>query len=145
MAAIIWYAGGIALLSKGSLLIKQAYAIDTESIWAVIAALVGIGVGLIKGRVLFSRSCKMNIERIQTIVDPSFWQCFRPRMLIFLATMISAGAWMSRAAAGNYVFLCLVGALDDNVNNVCHLSFPAFSLQAISFALFTSSVVFWKK
>ena len=129
IAAIIWYAGGIALLLKGSTLIKRAYLMDAESIWTMIAALVGIGAGLIKGRVLFSRSCKKNIERIKTLTDPSVWQFFRPGMLIFLAIMISAGAWMSRAAAGNYTFLCLVGALD----------------LSISFALLTSSIVFWKK
>lgn len=129
IAAIIWYAGGIALLLKGSILIKNAYLIDAESIWTVIAALIGIGIGIIKGRVLFSRSCKKNIERIKTITDPRVWQCFRPVMLIFLAIMISAGAWMSRAAAGNYILLCLVAALD----------------LSISFALLTSSLVFWKK
>ena len=129
IAAIVWYAGGIALLLKGSALIKHAYLMDAESIWTLIAAIVGIGVGLIKGSVLFSRSCKKTIERIRTIAYPSVWQCFRPGMLIFLAVMISAGAWMSRAAAGNYLLLCLVGALD----------------LSISFALFTSSSVFWKK
>ncbi len=129
IAAIIWYAGGIALLLKGSALIKHAYLMDAESIWTVIAALVGIGVGLIKGRVLFSRSCKKNIERIKTIADPSVWQCFRPGMLIFLAIVIPTGAWMSRAAAGNYILLCLVGSLD----------------LSISFALLTSSIVFWKR
>ena len=129
IAAIVWYAGGIALLLKGGALIKQAYSMDAESIWTVIAALVGIGVGLIKGRFLFSRSCKKNIERIKTIAYPSVWQCFRPGMLIFLSVVIPAGAWMSRAATGNYLLLCLVGALD----------------LSISFALFTSSSVFWKK
>ena len=128
IAAIIWYAGGIVLLLKGSVLIKQAYAINTESIWTVITAVFGIGIGLIKGRVLFSRSCKKNIQRIQTIADPVVWQCFRPGMLVFLVIMISAGAWMSRTAAGNYTLLCLVGALD----------------LSISFALLSSSLVFWK-
>jgi hypothetical protein len=47
-------------------------------------------------------------------------------MLIFLAIIIPTGAWMSRAAAGNFTYLCLVGALD----------------LSISFALLTSSIVF---
>ena len=128
IAAVIWYAGGIALLLKGSALIQHAYLMDAQSIWTMLAAIVGIGVGLIRGRVLFSRSCKRNIERIKAIADPSVWQCFRPGMLMALAIMISAGAWTSRASAGNYILLCLVGALD----------------LSISFALLTSSVVFWK-
>ena len=129
IAASIWHAGGIVLLLKGGSLIKHAYLMDAESIWAVISAVVGIGAGLIKGKFLFNKSCKKNIERIKTIAYPSVWQCFRPVMLIFLAIMSSAGAWMSRAAAGNYILLCLVGSLD----------------LSISFALLTSSIVFWKK
>jgi len=129
IVAMIWYAGGIVLLLKGSALIINAYEMNAESIGSVVAAFVGIGAGIIKGRILFSRSCKKNIERIKAISYPRVWQCFRPGMLLFLSIIIPAGAWMSRASAGNYMFLCVVGSLD----------------LSISFALLTSSVVFWKK
>jgi hypothetical protein len=49
-------------------------------------------------------------------------------MLIFLAVIIPTGAWMSRTAAVNYPFLCLVGSLD----------------LSIACALLSSSIVFWK-
>jgi len=45
-----------------------------------------------------------------------------------IALLFKGGAWMSKSAAGNYTFLCFVGALD----------------LSISFALLTSSVVFWQ-
>jgi hypothetical protein len=127
-AAIIWYGGGISLLFKGGVLIKNVYAIDAQSIWAYLAPILGIMIGLLKGRFLFSKSCEKNINRIKALSNPRIWQCFRPGMLIFLAIIIPTGAWMSRAAAGNLTFLCLVGALD----------------LSIACALLSSSIIFWK-
>ena len=126
MAAFVWYSGGIALLFKGGALIKSAYLIDSQSVWTFTAPLLGIIAGLLKGRFLFSKSCRKNIKRIRSLTNPQVWQCFRPGMLIFLAIIIPTGTWMSRAAAGKYTYLCLVGALD----------------LSISFALLTSSIVF---
>lgn len=128
-AAIIWYGGGISLLFKGGALIKNVYAIDAQSIWLYLAPILGIIIGVLKGRFLFSKSCEKNINRIRALTDPRIWQCFRPGMLIFLAVVIPAGTWMSRAASGNMTFLCLVGALD----------------LSIACALLSSSIVFWNR
>jgi hypothetical protein len=128
IAAVIWYGGGIVLLFKGGALINDAHALNPQSSWTYLAPILGIIVGLLKGRILFSRSCEKNIVRIKALDDPRIWQCFRPALLIFLALVIPTGAWMSRAAAGNFAFLCLVGALD----------------LSIACALFSSSIVFWK-
>jgi hypothetical protein len=126
LAAFVWYSGGIALLLKGSALVKSAYAIDSQSLWIFAAPLLGVIAGIIKGKFLFSKSCKKNIQRIRSLDNPQVWQCFRPGMLIFLAIIIPTGAWMSRVAAGNFTYLCIVAALD----------------LSISFALLTSSIVF---
>ena len=128
MAAFVWYSGGIALLFKGGALIKSAYLIDSQSFWTFAAPLLGILAGLAKGRFLFSKSCKKNIKRIRALENPQVWQCFRPGMLIFLAIIIPTGTWMSKSAAGNYTFLCFVGALD----------------LSISFALLSSSIIFFQ-
>ena len=128
IAAFVWLSGGIALLLKGGALVKNAYLIDSQSIWTFAAPLLGVIAGFIKAKFLFNKSCKKNIKRIRALASPRVWQCFRPGMLIFLAIIIPTGAWMSRAAAGNYTYLCLVGALD----------------LSISFALLTSSIVFWQ-
>ena len=128
IAAIIWNGGGISLLLKGGALINNAYALNPQSMWTYLAPILGIIIGLLKGRFLFSRSCEKNIKRIRALDHPRNWQCFRPGFLIFLAIIIPTGAWMSRAAAGNFTFLCLVGALD----------------LSIACALLSSSIVFWK-
>jgi hypothetical protein len=128
IAAIIWYGGGISLLLKGGALINTAYALNPQSMWTYLAPILGILIGLLKGRFLFSRSCEKNIKRIKALDHPRIWQCFRPGFLIFLAIIIPTGVWISRAAAGNFTFLCLVGALD----------------LSIACALLSSSIVFWK-
>ena len=128
IAAFVWLSGGIALLLKGGALVKNAYLIDSQSIWTFAAPLLGVIAGFIKAKFLFNNSCKKNIKRIRALASPRVWQCFRPGMLIFLAIIIPTGAWMSRAAADNYTYLCIVGALD----------------LSISFALLTSSIVFWQ-
>ncbi len=128
LAAFVWYSGGIALLFKGGSLARGAYAINPESIWVFLAPLLGVAVGLIKARFIFFHSCEKNIKRIKALKQPRLWQCFRPGMIIFLAIIIPTGAWMSRAAAGKFGFLCLVCGLD----------------LSICVALLTSSITFWK-
>ena len=127
LSAAIWCSGGIALLIKGGALIRHAYLINAASLWAAVALIGGTLAGLIKSRFLFSKSCLRNIHRIKALSAPRIWQCFRPGMLIFLAIVIPTGAWMSRAAAGHYMLLCGVGALD----------------ISIGVALLASSRVFW--
>ena len=129
LAALVWYSGAIALLLKGSALIKSAYVIDSQSFWTFAAPLLGVIAGLIKGQLLFSKSCKKNIQRIRSLATPRLWQCFRPGMLIFLALIMPTGAWMSRVASGHFPLLCLVGGLD----------------LSISVALLVSSRVFWMR
>ena len=128
IAACIWYGGGIALLFKGGSLVKGAYALDSQSVWIYAAPVLGIIIGFIKARFIFFHACKKNIVRIRALPRPRIWQCFRPGMLIFLAIIIPTGAWMSRAAAGNFGYLCGVAALD----------------LSIATALLTSSLLFWK-
>ncbi len=128
IAAFVWYGGGVALLLKGGALAKSAYGIDPDSIWSMLAPMLGIIAGLVKARFIFIQACRKNILRISRLENPKLWQCFRPGMLIFLAIIIPAGAWMSRAAAGRYLYLCLVCALD----------------LSICTGLLVSSIMFWK-
>jgi hypothetical protein len=127
LAAFVWYSGGIALVLKGRSLARSAYAIDPDSFWSFGAPLLGIAIGLVKARFIFNHACKKNIIRIRKLAAPKLWQCFRPGMLIFLAIIIPTGAWMSRAAAGKFLYLCLVCGLD----------------LSIATGLLVSSILFW--
>ena len=128
IAACVWYGGGIALLFKGGSLVKGAYALDSQSVWAYGAPLLGVIIGFIKARFIFYHACKKNIIRIRALVSPRLWQCFRPGMLIFLAIIILPGRGCPGLRAGNFAYLCGVAALD----------------LSIATALLTSSRAFWK-
>lgn len=128
LAAFVWYSGGIALLLKGGALAKDAYALQPDNIWPFLAPVLGVLIGLIKAKFIFLKSCRKNIVRIKALESPKPWQCFRPGMLLFLAIIIPTGAWMSRAAAGKPLYLCIVSALD----------------LSICTGLLVSSILFWK-
>jgi len=128
LAAFVWYSGGIALVLKALSLAGSASAINPDSLWVYGAPLLGIAIGLVKVKFIFNHACKKNILRIGKLEAPKLWQCFRPGMLIFLAIIIPAGAWMSRAAAGDFLYLCIV----------CGLNF------SIATGLLVSSIMFWR-
>jgi len=128
IAAAVWYIGGFVLLLKGGSLLRNAYMIDPDSIWSIMSPVIGVSAGLIKAKFIFMKNCAKNINRIRVLSSPRIWQCFRPGMLVFLALIIPSGMWMSNAATGKYLYLCLVGALD----------------LSICVSLLTSSIMFWK-
>ena len=129
LAATVWYGGGVVLLLKGGSLLREAMALHSELFWPAASLILGLIIGGFKAKYLFSQSCRKNLIRISTLDDPKFWQFFRPRMFLFLALMISAGATLSRVAQDNYLFLCGVAALD----------------LTIAVALLGSSYVFWQQ
>jgi hypothetical protein len=127
LAAIVWYAGGIVLLLKGSRLLIEANFLEPEKNWHWVAAAVGILAGGIKAKYLFNRACKKNLDRIAALKRPKIWQFFRPGFFIFLGLMILVGAMLSRMAHNNYLLLIAVALLDLGIGS----------------ALVTSSYVFW--
>ena len=92
------------------------------------AIILGLFMGLIKAKYLFNKSCKNNLDRIDSLNKPKIWQAFRPGFFLFLIIMIIAGATMSRMAHHNYAFLIGVATLD----------------LSLATALLVSSYNFWK-
>ncbi len=128
IAALVWYVGGIVLLLKGSSLLVEAEALKPEQNWPWLAAVAGLFLGGLKARLLFSASCRKNLDRIAALERPKLWQFFRPGFFVMLTVMILAGATLSRLAHNNYPFLIGVGTLD----------------LSLATALLGSSYVFWK-
>ncbi len=129
LAALVWYAGGVVLLLKGSSLLAEANALRPGLVWPLVAVGVALLAGGLKARFLFSKSCKKNLARIAALEQPKIWQFFRPGFFVALAAMILAGATLSRLAHDRYALLIGVAALD----------------LALAFALLGSSVVFWRE
>ena len=73
-AAIVWYGGGIALLLKGSSLLVEANGLQPGQGWPWLAVVIGMFLGYLKARYLFSKSCRRNLDRITTLERPRIWQ-----------------------------------------------------------------------
>ncbi len=126
-AAIVWYAGGVALTLKGFSLIMEAGILSGGGAGWRLAALGGIGLGILKAAYLFNRACKKNLDRIAALPAPKIWNFYRAWFFLFLFCMIYLGGTLSLRAHGNYSFLIVMGVLD----------------VSIGVALLVSSYVFW--
>jgi hypothetical protein len=126
LAGLTWYAGAVALLSKGTRLLIQAESVDGGRGWPWIALIVGVLVGVLKARYLLFKSCRKNLARIASLPNPRWWQFFHPRFFLFLAIVITLGITASRQAEGHYAGLCVIGALDLSVGTGLLLSGLAF-------------------
>ncbi len=129
LAALLWYLGGAMLGLKGGSLLLEAEMLKPEQNWTWRAIVIGLFIGGLKGKYLFSKSCKKNLARIDLLDKPKVWQFFTPRFFLSLAIMIAAGATLSRIAHNHYIFLLSVAILD----------------ISIATALIVSSYVFWKQ
>lgn len=128
LAGLVWYTGGIILLIKGCRLLMEAELLKPGAHWPWTAAIVGLLIGTIRAKLIFSRSCRKNLARIAALDPPKIWQFFKPGFFVLLFLMILVGAASSTLAHGNYPFLLCVAALD----------------LTIGAALLGSSYVFWK-
>lgn len=129
LAIVIWYGGSIALLLKSAQLIGNAQLLRPGEYCHWLIPSFGIPIGLLKGYTFFSRACDNNLIRISQLPNPQLWQCYRPKFLLFLILMITAGATLSQIAQNNYWSLCTIAALD----------------ISIAVSLLTSGRMFWKR
>jgi len=129
MAGVVWYAGGVALLRKGTSLVLDAHELRPDESCAALAVSIGLVLGAVKAKFIFSGSCRRNLTRIAGLAEPRALQFFRPGFFVALAAMILSGVLLSRLAQVHYSLLCAVAALD----------------LTIAVALLGSSYVFWKR
>ena len=129
LAMLIWYIGFVALALKSYALFSNAYTIDASLGKLTVLLLLALLLALLKNRYIFTPACQKNLDRIEALVEPKIWQFYRVGFFLFLAMVISLGAWLSRMAEGEYVFLVSVGVID----------------MALSLALFFSGFVFFKR
>lgn len=129
LAVLLWLIGGIMLIRKGGELITEAFTIDPTSLWTWFTIILGLLLGGLKAKYLFSKACKKNLIRIDALEEPKLWKFYRPSFFLFLTAMIVLGATLSRLAHGNFPFLLSVAALD----------------ISLATALLGSSIVFWQE
>ncbi|MEJ1383543.1 MAG: hypothetical protein RPV21_04110 [Candidatus Sedimenticola sp. (ex Thyasira tokunagai)] len=115
LAALVWVTGFVVLFIKsGNLLIEAERTLpDQPWIWLTIAA--GVLVGGVKAKYLFSRLCRKNLKRIDSLLQPKIWNFYRLQFFIFLFTMIFMGAYLSQLAHGNYYMLLTLAGVELSV------------------------------
>jgi hypothetical protein len=129
LAALVWCLGGVILLIKGGKLLAGSASLFPNPAWPWVVAIAGLFLGAVKGKFLFSRSCKKNLTRISSLRNPRIWQFFSPGFFVLLLLMITAGAVLSRLAQTSFPVLVGVAVLD----------------LAVGAALLASSRVFWQQ
>ena len=112
LASTVWYIGFVALSLKSYKLFREAYLIDDNMWYLMIFLTVGVLLGLVKTKYIFVHSYHKNMARIEALESPKIWQFYRVGFFIFLAGVISLGAFLSRMASENYWFLVSVGVVD---------------------------------
>ena len=126
---LVWYIGFFALALKSYALFAEAYTID-NTVYKLIGLLIlGLLLSLLKTKYIFTKACRTNLARIEALEQPKIWQFYRVGFFLFLIIVISLGAWLSRMASGDYLFLVSVGVVD----------------MALALALFFSGFVFFEE
>jgi len=129
LAATVWYIGGVMLFRSGVELIRSAVDLKPGGFWPWVAVLAGLILGIIQAKIIFTRSCRKNLHRINSLEDPRIWQFYRPGFFLALAIMITSGILLNHWAQGHYYPMLGVAGLD----------------FALTVSLLGSSYVFWTK
>ncbi len=69
---------------------------------------LGVSLGALKAWLIFSKSAKRNLRRIQSRKRLAWWNLYPRWFYPLLALMIATGILMSRFAKGDYERLCAV-------------------------------------
>ncbi|RLJ19391.1 hypothetical protein DJ031_08650 [bacterium endosymbiont of Escarpia laminata] len=129
LAALVWYIGVVVLLTKSSGLFLDAGRSGAGSLWVMLAVLSGLVIGWIKAKYLFVKVCNRNLKRINALKQPMLWQFYRLRFFVFLALMVSLGAYLSRLVQGDYLMLIALAVVE----------------LSVATALLVSSHCFWRE
>jgi len=129
LAAAVWCIGGVMLFRSGVKLIWNAVQLKPGGPWLWLAILAGLILGIFQAKVIFTRSCRKNLDRINGLEDPRIWQFYRPGFFLALAGMITSGVLLNHWAQGSYYYMLGVAGLD----------------FALTISLLGSSYVFWTK
>jgi hypothetical protein len=129
LATVVWYIGFVALSLKAYKLFAEAYTLDDDIYMLSALIILAFLLSLLKTKYIFIKSCRKNLQRINALEDPKIWEFYRAGFFLFLLVIISFGAFLSRLASGDYLFLVSVGVID----------------MALALALFFSGFAFFEE
>ena len=95
VAGGLWAAVGLVLSCVGLALLWRGSGIAVYLLGAL-----GVALGTLKGAMLLSGIVDRNVQRIQSLPDPSpIWQVYRLRGWVFIACMMGLGMLLRRISA----------------------------------------------
>ena len=71
LAALVWVTGSVVLLLKVGSLLNEAAHLRSGWLWPLASLLTGLVGGGLKSRLIFTKSCHKNLNRIATLPTPS--------------------------------------------------------------------------
>ena len=108
LAAAVWLLGAVATGDLGMRLLEQVE--DESARWISLGCAVGLGVLL--GATFFKRLANGNIDRIDSLHRPKFWEAYRWRFYILLVVFDGGSVVLSDYFAKDDVSRLAIGALD---------------------------------
>ncbi len=121
-AALLWTIAGLILIARAALWLPES------GYWAIIIAVISVGVGILKGKFVFSRIAKKNITRI-TELSPH-----KEKICVFAF----------QAMQSYLIVLAMIGlGILLRLSPIPRLWLASIYL-AIGSALITSSSVYWR-
>jgi hypothetical protein len=129
LAATIWFSGFLILFIKSSWLFFEAWQKGMPLLFVFISLLIAITFGTIKGHFFFSVICKKNLQRINELANPFFWQCYQIQFYFFLALMITMSKFLYHVVESNTIFLLALAMIEMSVGIALFTSGKHFKVK----------------
>lgn len=128
-AALLWLVGTSILLVRGVMYIVAPDEFERFGYWVLLFALVAVGIGLVKARLILIRYANKAVTRIRTRGHASFFGLFAPSSWLFIIVMMGGGVLLRHSAL---------------VDSWWGRTFLGILYVAVGTALAIADVVFWR-
>jgi len=108
LALAVWYIGFAILFAKGLSLLLETKDLN----FLIFGLVLAIFLGIIKTKYIFIKACQKNIKKIKLLKRPKIWEFYTLNFFLFLAAMISLGAFLSYIANIHTYLLLFIGTID---------------------------------
>lgn len=109
-AGLVWLAVGASLAVRGAGMLTHAREQSGQS-WTLVAIVLGLVLGALKGKYVLSMSARRNRDRIRKLRSPKPWNVFGPKFYPLIGLMMGFGALLRWSASAGHVNWAPVASL----------------------------------
>ena len=91
LAGLVWVAVGTSLAIRGARMLPEA-KLQSGLAWTVASCVIGLLIGIAKGKYVLSKSARRNVVRIHKLDHPRPWNIFTAKFYPLIGLMIGLGA-----------------------------------------------------